>query len=284
MKKTYTQEQQDFIQKNYSSMGAVKCSKKLGLSDRHIRKIAGRLGIKVDKKIRGAIARVNAINRPPKQNSQYSVNPEQFYDIKTAAIAYILGFIWADGYVYSKNYQHKISIYCLKEDFDEILPIINQTGNWPIFYRKRQNRRMTGEASISNKPLVKFLIHNDYTSKSHKSASKILNKIPEHLKRYWFLGLIDGDGCFYYNKLHRLQQFSVCSSYDQDWGFLTNLLKSLGVRSKVTRRIQGKNKHSVVRVCGYKNIQKIFNYLYPNNYEIGFTRKYQNAALCSKPL
>jgi len=54
--------------------------------------------------------------------------------------------------------------------------------------------RKQGRLIIHNRPLVKYLVDNDYLVKSNASADKILSTIPEKFQHYFFRGLIDGDG------------------------------------------------------------------------------------------
>jgi hypothetical protein len=113
-----------------------------------------------------------------------------------------------------------------------------------------------------------------FENKSRSAPTELLRIIPENLIRFFYLGLIDGDGCFYFKKSTR--QFYITSSYDQDWSHIIYLFDKIGVKQHEIRRIENKNgnKSSYIRVKKHDEILSIFNYLYPNGQEIGLKRKY----------
>jgi len=58
-----------------------------------------------------------------------------------------------------------------------------------------------------------FLSENNYKEKSYVSATKILNKIPNNLKKYFFRGYFDGDGSIYkYEKYYQVG-LNITSTY-----------------------------------------------------------------------
>jgi intein-encoded DNA endonuclease-like protein len=88
---------------------------------------------------------------------------------------------------------------CVKEDIDYFYSIFKTTGEYNLYYRKRENRREQGLINCSSLELSNFLKSNDYLIKSVASPTKILLNIPEEFQSYFYLGFSDGDGCFYYN-------------------------------------------------------------------------------------
>lgn len=223
-----------------------------------------------------------------KQNNEFSVNPDQFFNVASPEAAYILGLLWADGYVLRRkttwrgNFysEYRISLTNQRDDFDVFLPTLKKVGTWRVSYRKLKKRKEQGTATVSNRPLVNFLIENDYTSKSTLSACKILSKIPDNLKHYWFRGLFDGDGCIYHNPDGLHIKISICSSYEQNWEYVEKLFReTLNESSFFIRRNIRKNgnRHSKVEVVKRSAILKFLNYIY-NGYKIdgiGLTRKYE---------
>lgn len=282
------QERDDFIRKHYSTNGSYWCSEQLGIDRRKIGCRANQMGIKLNKSVRSSII---SQTRPKKSNDEYSVNPEQFFDIKTPEVAYILGLLWADGYVLRRfpvnkktgyiQAEYRIQFGSTYEDFKQFLPILDRVGRWRVTYVKAsKHRKKQGKATISNRPLTEFLIANDYTSKSSDSACKIISRIPDHLKHYWFRGLFDGDGCIYHNPDGLHIKMSICSSYNQDWTYVNTLFQNVLVESSFfihrTVRKNG-NKFSKVEVVKRSAILKFLNYIY-SGYDadrIGLTRKYE---------
>lgn len=202
-------------------------------------------------------------------NITYSVNPYQFFLVKTKEISYILGLIWSDGYVYQNKYANVVSVSIIKKDIKNLIPIFQSVGKWNIVERIRKNKKPSITISINNKPLTNFLMENDYKSKTNFSAEKILSIIPKELHFYWFRGLFDGDGCVYYNDKNCCRSISISSSYDQDWKYCEILFKNLGIKYTINRRKQtlknGKiNKSSTIRITNMEGIIKFGNYIYPN--------------------
>lgn len=256
-----TKEQKQFVIDNYKTLGPKQCGIILNINKRKTQSFAKRIGL-----ITGRF--------------QNHVPYEQFLNIQTPEVAYILGLLWADGNLY----KDQIRINCVAEDLEKLEWIFDKTGKWRKFYSKQLNCKDQLLIYTNNKPLRQFLEENDYIAKSTASADKILSKIPDHLKHYWFRGLVDGDGCFYINQENgnNMFQFTIASSYEQDWGFVENLLKTLNIKYVIQKNEQKrKNKStthsSKIRITSRYSINKLGNYLYQNieNDNIGLKRKYE---------
>lgn len=207
-------------------------------------------------------------------NKIRKVDTEQFIDVKTPEVAYLLGLIWADGCVVCVPETHRYVIQITNTLTDALIfnDIAQKTGKWNFnTYGQRGSRKPIGVLSTSNKELVEFLIDNDYKSKSWESADKILSHIPEDIKHYWFRGLLDGDGCL-------SNGVDIASSYKQDWGFMIKLCNKLQIEYQLHQRINNKNgyKFSSFNIQKIKFADRFCNYIY-QNYEkdkIGLERKY----------
>jgi hypothetical protein len=186
---------------------------------------------------------------------------------------YILGLLWADGYLTKKH--NSIQIECVKEDINYFYPIFKTTGDYSLTFRHRENRREQGCIYCSSVEVANFLKMNDYLIKSKTTPSKILNIIPKELHSYFFLGWSDGDGCFYYNNTKSLIQYVISGSYEQNWESLTTLCDTLGIEYKIDKFITKKN-HKYSRFLIAKNIDilKFGNYIY-QDLKLGLPRKIQ---------
>ena len=204
-----------------------------------------------------------------------SLNYTEFENITNSYTAYILGFMWADGHV--TNDGRHFNIGGVKEDIDEIESLFFKLGNWGKSIQDRsKNGWKTAVYLIgSNKEIYDFLIEHDYGKKSKISADKILSKIPNDLKHYFFRGLIDGDGSFYYKDYTR--QFALTSSYEQDWFYFEKLCNELEIKFKVrhvtniNKKTNKENKSSIIRILG-KEIIKLGEYIYQGD-DFGLSRK-----------
>jgi hypothetical protein len=272
---TWTTEELEFLKINYPKYGVNFCVDKLGYSKSKIQNTTYKLNLYLSPNTKSTIL--------SKENSKCNINPELFYDITKKEIAYILGVIWADGFLNpSKNgNNHNLGFTMVKEDIEVIKPVLDSIGKWNYYERKQTVDTWKPSINVvtNNKRICKFLIEYDYDKKSYISADKILSKIPNELKHYWFRGLIDGDGCFYYytpKKGSTLRQFALTSTYEQDWSYFEDLCKRLNIKYTIKRTKNLKSSSSVIRITNKEGIKKLGEYIYRNfeNDLIGLNRKY----------
>jgi hypothetical protein len=191
----------------------------------------------------------------------------------TAESVYILGLMWADGTIGSGNLNYSISITGVSEDLDKNDWIFKKTGNWGKHIRKANgNRKQQTTYGISDKEFYRKLYDFDYKFKSKNSAVKILSVIPIELRRYWWLGYFDGDGCIYTDKNNQL---FFTSSIDQDWSFFNILPLEINWKHIVKKRESGN--YSRMLIQGKDDITNFCNYIYSTieNDNIGYYRKYE---------
>ena len=200
---------------------------------------------------------------------------ENFININKKEISYILGFIWADGYI---RKPYNISVQVNMKDSKELKSIFNKTGEWNYYITSRYDKRTQRKyesfiIQTSNKNIVDFLIENDYDKKSYISPSKILNLIPDNLKKYFYRGYSDGDGNFYIGE--NLYQYTLSGHYKQDWNFIKNLYENLDIKYTIKQVNNEKSKSSFVRIVNKNDIDIFGNYIYQNWDNIGLNRKYK---------
>lgn len=193
--------------------------------------------------------------------------------LKTKEFAYVLGFIWSDGYI--KHYKskqgienYKISLEINIDDSLIIEPIMNKVLKWAIFKRKRKATwKETWTFSKNSKELYKFLEDNEYIDKSTVEPTKILALIPSNFQIYFWKGVIDGDGSVGFSG--RGSYFEIASTYNYQYTELDKWLKSIGTFGTIYRQISKKgHKSSVYKIYG-KKILPISNII-PN---FGLLRK-----------
>lgn len=244
-----------------------------------IKSKARRLGLRISTDTRTKINRENASKKAGKQ-MKYKV--AEFLNNIDEYSSYIIGLLWADGYL---NTDRKtLSITMLKEDLVELNFIFIKLGKWYIQDRKRKNRRESRTLSTYNPRLSEQLIIYNFTKKSTHSPYLIFDLIPKNYQRYFFRGIIDGDGCFYISEKNSTYQFSIASTYEQDWDFYLEFFKGMGLNAIVKKRIQKSGKSSIIRISGRKQILKMIEWLY-DGYEIdkiGLKRKYDKSCLFKK--
>jgi hypothetical protein len=258
----WTNSEIDFLIKNYPTYGGKYCQPYV--NNRKIDTInatAKRLGLKVkNKKV-----------HPTLQN----VSINNFIEINKKEIAYFLGFLWSDGYIHhyiSKNINHYvISIEIKSQDADNVKDIFLSFGKWNIQKRKREKWSEITLFTTNNKDLYEFLFDCDYDDKSNLEPTKILNKIPEELKIYFWKGVFDGDGSV--GLSGRGAYFEIASTYYYKYLEIINFISKFGITKYNIYQRESKKGHksSVFKIYG-KEILKISSLFF--NY--GLTRKDSN--------
>jgi hypothetical protein len=198
------------------------------------------------------------------------IQHEYFISNQTPGVAYILGLLWADGYV-SKT-TNSINLQCLKEDVDYFYPIFQTTGQYNLYHKKQSlNNKISGTINCSSMHLHSFLKENDYFTKSTSSHKKILSTLPQHLQSYFLLGLSDGDGCFYINMKHKLFQWTITSTYEQEWNSIEEIFSKLNLKYRINKVKNGDGGYSQFQINGPQNLLKLGEFLYKG--ELGLKRK-----------
>lgn len=160
-----------------------------------------------------------------------------------------------------------------QEDGDDIKDVFVNLIPIHITYRSRINRKPQIRFATNSPSLVKIL--QDFGKYSHSSEShnKILEWIPKEFRRFFILGLSDGDGSFY--DRGSSTQFTIASNLNQDWSGLLNELNefNFNINKETTKR----GNSSVIRITDLNKIRQFIHYLY-DGHNLGLKRK-RNKAL-----
>jgi hypothetical protein len=279
----WTEEQTNLLITHYPNYGAKYCSSLLGYTQKQI---CNRLhylrdkGIKLllTKQARSLVA--DRVSRP-KPPHLCNINPDIFTNPCTKELVYLLGYLWADGYINknidkNKKKRYIVSLQIQHEDFLSIENIIDITGKWNKWKRKESNnngvyRKAQQTVITSNKIIHNFLLKYNYGYK-YKNPT-ILSIIPNNQHYYWFRGYFVGDGCFYCGKSSK--QISISSCYQQDWSFMKDLCKQLSIKYSIQRlKRNATSASSSFRITNKIGIITFGNYIYKNYDNIGLKRKY----------
>ena len=264
MDNTYTLQQEQIIRDNYSDFGPKYCGKLIGKHPEAVGAKARRMGIQ----------KVGHRKHPTMQK----INPEQFWSITKPEIAYFLGYFWADGnIIYQKirtSNSYAICMEIASEDANDIMPIMNNIGQWAINSRKRQkNWKETTTFSTNSKDIFEFMFAHDYKTKSFSEPTKILEKIPESLKPYWWRGYFDGDGSLYISEKGRSKCLQFSSTFNYKWIETIKLFKELLIDNQSIFEAESKlgHKSSKISLFSKDSIHKLISYLRKSN--LGLKRK-----------
>jgi len=286
--KIWTSEKVQFLHENYPNFGSKYCGEKLGLTPQQAFGKAKLEGLCITKELKTKYSIQNGKNR----KSFSGINADFFTTPQTKEACYILGFLWADGYLVNteksiKTSHRTIGLEILESDWLNIQQVFSKAGKWVISritksYHdniKELRKNVGVRIQTCNKPLFNFLLEKDYAIKSLCAPTKILQIIPEHLKKYWWRGYFDGDGCFYVNKKRSLYQVTFAGSFEQDWGEVINLLNSLQIKWKEVKFEKSYGKGSCITTFSKDRMQKFGQFLYKEYDELGLKRKYEKFML-----
>lgn len=265
------EEFEEKVKENYPDKGKKWCMREYGLSWGDVQRIINKYNLLVSKEGWTKVATDRRVILPEDQK----VNHEQFTNIKDPIAAYLLGLIWTDGHINKK--MNLISFGTTYPDSDYFIPQFLKTGAWGVGRYKHKGKTWKDAVSIyaCNSYLKDFLKQHNFTDKD-KGFQSLYDIIPENLKRFFIIGLIDGDGCFYVNKYHGHYRLTIAAAYDQNWDCLSNIFKKLGIKHSISKTIRTTGHGSVIEICGKSRVKLLGDFLYHDykSHGIGLPRKY----------
>lgn len=278
----FTNEEVEFLIKNYPTKGRSWCANELNLSISQIISKTSRLGLKVNYDVKSNIYKKSKKNfETNRKPESFNVNPVDFMNLNSPYHIYILGLIWSDGHVTFANNKSKTPLIkhtSISIDSEDFLPIFNLTGKWCSF--KYENKKLGYKPvtiiNTSNRVLGEWLILNGYRNKI--KAPLFLDKIETGLRHYFFRGLSDGDGCFE-NNIKQIKykkkglRFTLSSSCDQDWSFVIKTMNELNLSYNIRKQINKKGCSSQL-MLNYKESLAWAEYIY-GGLDFGLARKKQ---------
>jgi intein/homing endonuclease len=267
----WTEDEIYFLKENYQIKGVEYCSKELNRGLNSIRNKVRILKLNLSKELKVQIQ--------SKNSSKYE---KIVFSLDKPEDLYIMGLIWADGYLHDTR--NRLELYMVTEDFKPLEFLFNK-NKWAISYRERENKKPSTVLGLYQKSVCEQFREYGYTEKS-LYGPKFLDKIPEKLKQYFFRGFFDGDGCFYISKDKVQKQCYLAGTYEQDWVWIEDMFKKLSIDYNIKRKTQRNStqKFSVVYIKK-SSIKKFGDFIY-ENYEldgIGFHRKYNKFLEIIKP-
>jgi hypothetical protein len=256
----WSQQQHDFLVANYPKLGAKVCAEKLHL---------GLVCVKNKVRISGLRLNQEARNRLRlKDSTKCKVNPDQFISPETPQASYILGFLWADGFLASNN---SIGTEITTDDAEYLLPAFLKTGKWSTFSRHRNGYKPQTKIVCSSKLFFEHLSSQGFKGRSHFPRD-LSTSFPDHLLSYWLRGYSDGDGCFYFNAKQSCRQITFTSSVEQDWTELEKIMDKVGVERFAIRRTDSKTRYSQFRITNKNDVVRLGSFIYQGD-SFGIKRK-----------
>jgi len=143
------------------------------------------------------------------ENRKYSVNKD-FFKKWSHDMAYVLGFWFADGYMY--NGKRNKPLMGVSQMDKKILENISKAmgSTYPIHEEKTPNGNISYRIFIKNEEIVKDLIA--LGGKYRKSLDMRFPSVPEDFLPDFIRGLWDGDGSAFIGKTGRAASAFTCGS------------------------------------------------------------------------
>jgi predicted DNA-binding protein YlxM (UPF0122 family) len=140
-------------------------------------------------------------------NKQLSVKEDYFESIDTPTKAYLLGFIFADGNTFGTRF--KMSLAEVDKYFLEMFKAeIEHTGDLYFEEVEKEERQNMWSLTIYSKKMTDDLKRHGVIE-NKENRVEYPRYLPNELRRYFFHGLLDGDGCVTADKVGRGTTLSV---------------------------------------------------------------------------
>lgn len=186
--------------------------------------------------------------------NKYKFDITFFEKIDSEAKAYILGFICADGCIYTGNQNFLLRININKKDI-EVIEYIKHSllSNNPIKYLHNNSI----DIKFFSRKLISDLKILGCTER--KSLTLQIPNINDNLLRHFLRGYFDGDGCITYTILNnRSKHFSISSSHD----FCKQLQVKIKTVFNLDMQVYKRDKISILSSTKYSTIKKLYEIMY----------------------
>lgn len=275
-----TREQKEFIIKNYSTMNSSRICNTLGITYKSLKGYANNLHItknsfdyyyenRIKKKDYSFFTYLNKLKEEKviqlyrSKYGKYDVNNNYFNIINNEFKAYWLGFLYADGYNNTDNFNVELTL--CKEDEPHIFKFLDSLqSNSPIKEKKVRNF-MACRTAVCNRD-ISLALHNlgCTKNKSLKLQFPTFDIVPKELMRHFIRGFFDGDGCIHIN----IDKKECSVGFSSNYNFCLSLRDYLSEELFITKVIINKDSRSAAcQICwnGAENSHKIFQYLYKDS-------------------
>lgn len=197
----------------------------------------------------------------------YTVN-EKFFSDWSPEMAYVLGFIYADGNMSRDAYKIRIDSKDI-QILEDIRVAMDSTH--PVSKQKNKNGYWY-ELMVSNKALYGDL--RKLGVFPNKSLTMRLPEIPSEYMKDFIRGYFDGDGCIYEVKRKRPTPGLEIDFATGSKDFAIKIINVLNENVHVSIRLTNPRKN-YYRIRGWNQASEaIFTYMYSENTTLYLKRKY----------
>lgn len=251
LRKPFIKYESKIVELYKSGIGSIQIAKALGISQTTVLNMLERRNIK------------------KRENRKYKVNKEYFHDIDHPNKAYWLGFLMADGSIQkSKECSYSLRLTLKAEDFILLSMFTKEIGSLhPIKYGFSDfingKKYPIVFLTINSKQFVMDLIKWGIIPR--KTGKEKMPDIPSKFYPDFIRGVFDGDGCaqFYERKRGGYIEWPLIWQITSNKMLLDQIneifMNKLGLNNRKISRGIG---CYVLKISGYKQIKKIYQFLY----------------------
>ena len=259
------------IKRDYPVFGGKYCCEKYNLKPSQVNYISVKLKLRICHITR---SKINSEKQIGKGLSR-KVDADNFKNLSIPINSYILGLLWADGHLGKNN--NNIVLTSTYPDADYIENEMKNLG-WNIFRRKDLKYPSWKERCTihtSNNLIKEFLLSIGFSDRT-LGLYNVINIIPVENLSYFWRGLSDGDGCFYYRHETSQAAFSIASNYNQNWDDLEKYLLNNSIYHSIERKKSDNGSYSKLHICNFPEVIKWGDIIYKefDQDSIGLRRKY----------
>lgn len=261
--KHWTEEELDLLRKLYPDFLEVEIAKHIAKSPAAIKGKAARLHLtRSNSFISSARKKARELNTKVSIRT-YEFNDSFFNSIDTEVKAYILGFIWADGFVIKNGQGFGIGLS--GKDMEHLVKIRDAMGtNYPV-REYRDEKYIKCRLDIRSVTATSDLVKTGICCTKTYSQNTPMG-IPSNMMRHFIRGFFDGDGSVKgKTKMNSQMSFAATQS-------MCNFLKEHLLSGSITKKVNSDICFSY-DLSGAKQLQRVFSYLY-DGATIYLERKY----------
>ena len=247
----------------------------LGFIEKSIGKLTyNQMGITINRTVSSIQSKVRYMPFQQKVK-KYSVD-SSFFNSWSAQMAYVLGFISADGNLYKTERAHILQIACDDKDVVEKIQVALK-HNGPIYFKKRENGKTSYSLHICDILLFSDLQTLGVTER--KSLTITPPNVPKPYVHHYIRGYFDGDGSVSYRKglyKSRLVVDIYTASFNMASFLYEKIKEQMGGLYKgrlYSTLAHQKTRYYAIRL-GHKASEQLFKYMYKNANNLYLERKY----------
>lgn len=206
---------------------------------------------------------------------KYDLN-QHFFEKWNEKMAYVLGFITADGNICKSGRSHMLQIACDDRDVIEKIKCAMSSSS-PIHMRSRKNGKVSYQLRISD--IITYNNLRKLGIKPRKSLDITPASVPNKYLRHYFRGFFDGDGSVWVSNrtsTKRLVTVFYSASFSMA-KFIYLVIRHICVdyKGKLQKiRTPRKNNFYFSIVLGHRDSLLVYNFMYKQA-SIFMDRKYR---------